>query len=232
MHHTSCPRCKSKDNVGVYTDGHEYCFGCGWYKRGHSTGPYVTEKKVYDPRVFLPKDLQPNVDGENYMWLKQYLTDEDIEQHFEYSPTAKRHYWIYHKGEVDCFIDARNVVDATSTKSLTYGERPYHLWGKWKESRIAVVVEDIVSAIKLSHKYGVVCLHGTYFPKDKLVDLARKPEIDIIVFWLDWNKRNEAMEYSTKLQLIKSSYVINTQKDPKALTYDQIEDEIEFLKLV
>ena len=30
-HHESCPKCGSKDNLGVWTDGHKFCFGCKYY---------------------------------------------------------------------------------------------------------------------------------------------------------------------------------------------------------
>lgn len=29
-----CPQCGSRDNLGRYSDGHGYCFGCGHYERG------------------------------------------------------------------------------------------------------------------------------------------------------------------------------------------------------
>jgi twinkle protein len=43
LHHAPCPACGSKDNLGVYTDGHEYCFGCGYHKNGEQmTAPATT----------------------------------------------------------------------------------------------------------------------------------------------------------------------------------------------
>ena len=41
LHHNPCPQCGSKDNLGVYDDGHMYCFGCGYYESGN-------ESKVVD----------------------------------------------------------------------------------------------------------------------------------------------------------------------------------------
>lgn len=34
IQHEPCPQCGSKDNLGRYSDGHGYCFGCGYYERG------------------------------------------------------------------------------------------------------------------------------------------------------------------------------------------------------
>ena len=30
--HEPCPKCGSKDNLARYTDGHAWCFGCGYYE--------------------------------------------------------------------------------------------------------------------------------------------------------------------------------------------------------
>lgn len=34
IRHEPCPACGSRDNLGRYTDGGAYCFGCGYYERG------------------------------------------------------------------------------------------------------------------------------------------------------------------------------------------------------
>lgn len=47
--HEPCPACGSRDNLGRYSDGHGYCFGCGHYERGDGTPtqqPRTKETKV------------------------------------------------------------------------------------------------------------------------------------------------------------------------------------------
>jgi twinkle protein len=39
LRHIPCPDCGSRDNAALYTDGHEYCFGCGYYKHGDGSEP-------------------------------------------------------------------------------------------------------------------------------------------------------------------------------------------------
>lgn len=34
LQHAPCPSCGSKDNLARYTDGHAFCFGCGYYEPG------------------------------------------------------------------------------------------------------------------------------------------------------------------------------------------------------
>lgn len=46
LYHTSCPKCGSKDNRGVYSDGHSYCFGgCGLFPPDGETAA-VAKKKM------------------------------------------------------------------------------------------------------------------------------------------------------------------------------------------
>lgn len=36
VRHAPCPSCGSKDNLGIYSDGHGWCFGCGHYEKGEA----------------------------------------------------------------------------------------------------------------------------------------------------------------------------------------------------
>ena len=52
-----CPSCGSRDNLGRYTDGHGYCFGCGHYES--ATGEVqVTTKSVQLPSLVPYKEAQ------------------------------------------------------------------------------------------------------------------------------------------------------------------------------
>jgi Zn ribbon nucleic-acid-binding protein len=42
-HHEACPKCGSRDNVGVWKDGGKYCFGCGW---GIKTYKGISKKEL------------------------------------------------------------------------------------------------------------------------------------------------------------------------------------------
>lgn len=46
VRHIPCPECHSRDNAAVFTDGHEYCFGCGYYKRGDGSPVTAGRKRV------------------------------------------------------------------------------------------------------------------------------------------------------------------------------------------
>lgn len=52
-HHENCPSCNSKDNLARYSDGHGYCFGCGYYEHGTTDGepPKMTNRAQLSSNV-------------------------------------------------------------------------------------------------------------------------------------------------------------------------------------
>lgn len=63
LRHEACPACGSRDNLGRYTDGHGFCFGCGHYEKGDgevgevisSTKPTITKTMdAYINATFVP----------------------------------------------------------------------------------------------------------------------------------------------------------------------------------
>lgn len=57
LRHESCPKCKSKDNLARYTDGHAYCFGCHHYE--HGDGSLVNEPRRLTMKDMVEFDVAP-----------------------------------------------------------------------------------------------------------------------------------------------------------------------------
>lgn len=66
-----CPRCRelgndnSKDNLGVFSDGHCHCWSCGYYVKADGISSFLSkgqENKAEKtpPKVFLPEDCDIN----------------------------------------------------------------------------------------------------------------------------------------------------------------------------
>lgn len=52
LYHTNCPDCGSKDNLGVYSDNHRWCFGCSKYTPGDDNGTHTASTNpVSAPKV-------------------------------------------------------------------------------------------------------------------------------------------------------------------------------------
>lgn len=45
LRHEPCPSCGSKDNLGRYSDGHGFCFGCGYHEQGDGNAKPTTVGK-------------------------------------------------------------------------------------------------------------------------------------------------------------------------------------------
>lgn len=45
--HEACPKCGSKDNLARYSDGHAYCFGCG-YREPKTNGEEMAKAKIIE----------------------------------------------------------------------------------------------------------------------------------------------------------------------------------------
>lgn len=61
VEHTECPSCGSRDNAGVYDDGHTYCFGCQTYTHPPQgqDGSSPKIKLVQTKKTKKQKDLLP-----------------------------------------------------------------------------------------------------------------------------------------------------------------------------
>lgn len=58
MRHEPCPACGSRNNLGRYSDGHGYCFGCGYYEHGEKAKAEEVEEE------------KPNSEGDAFATLE------------------------------------------------------------------------------------------------------------------------------------------------------------------
>lgn len=158
----------------------------------------------------------------NRTWLQQYLSDEEITEHFYYDPVSCRHVFSCptDKGDDELFYEARTVYANIKPKTIHTGKKPTKFWlGPWHDTGTLVIVEDIVSAIKVSRHFGAVPLFGCYLSAEQMASMTREPAIESIVIWLDSDKFPIAQEYAKTLSLAwqKPVSVVFTEDDPKAL---------------
>ena len=226
LHHGPCKKCGSRDNRGHYDDGSEYCFGCKDYKPPTKRSEGKVRKPVMDIRESVVSDIpEPNLS-----WLRQYLDDDKIKEFFVYSPDLGRHVYIDYSQDDEgdkLYWEARKVADNKGIfqKVISAGTKPYKIWGKWKETGVVVIVEDIVSAIKVSDYAGVLCLHGSIIPHSLYSTLGGMAGIKRIVIWMDRDKLSQADIYLRKFQAFgKNASLVMTHKDPKAYSGEEIQE--------
>lgn len=237
--HEPCPRCreggrdKAGNNLARYVDGGGYCWSCQYHEpaRGKTKVFNLIEiKKESQP----PNDLIDHLPAENMQWLMDYdLTKEEIQENFKYSPHYQRHvYTSTVRPLVSTFQTGMKFMEGRSVlkgyiKTMSWGNKPYSLLGDWGNTGTVVIVEDIVSAIKLKRVYGVIPLFGSTIPNDILTSLSKFSTIDNVLVWLDRDKYEHAITIMNTIRLLnKDSCVIFTEKDPKAHKMEQIHAEV------
>lgn len=220
-HHEACPKCRElgKDeagnNLARYTNGSAFCFSCHHIERAKGWRPKVTVESTAPPN-----DLTNQFPEENLTWLRKYLKDVEIMDHFKYSPSLRRHVFQH-----EDYWEARSVNPNAGAKTLSHGQKPFILFG---EGDVIVIVEDVVSAIKVSRVTTALPLFGSHLPPDWMVRLVKlKPER--IVLWLDANKLLESRGFARRINNLSNNIAtsIYTEEDPKV--YDD-EDILRFLE--
>ena len=222
--HIPCEACGSRDNAGLYTDGHTYCFGCG-----HRTSPSISSKlnpvqvqhivKGIPP---LPYDSTIKLSTVAYEWILNYITPAEIAQlRIMWSnSTQSLVFPFFTDGELHGYI-TRNFGD-TGPKYRIHGV-------KTKISKVygtgepLVFTEDLLSAVVVARSASARPLFGTSLPQDYLQRNSR------MYLWLDKDKGIEALKQCNHYK--QYGYNISpifSENDPKTYSKGQI---AEFLKI-
>lgn len=243
LYQTNCKACGSSDALTVYED-HVYCFSCRFYQRTKSINPKLI-KKAFDNKndnsagdLGLPVDCRQELPLVALDWLKQYnITAQDIhEHHFCWSEEGK----VIRRGTPQeqrfspCLVfpvydPFGNLVMwqgryfGTDPRVVKYYHRgakdTLHIIGK---SGIIVLVEDIISAIRVSKVARACPLFGSSINLDFLIRLHGVTNEFLI--WLDADmgkKAQGAAERAT--QFFDRVGVIQTELDPKCYKHEEIE---------
>ena len=231
LKHESCPQCGSRDNLGRYSDGSAWCFGCGYYERS-DTSPFVGERngktEEYDDgeRVCFPDDATNTLDGRGCEWLAKYgLTAVDaIKAGFKWSPQWEQLLMPFY-GEDDelCCIQAKNFNPKRASKAKYYniGEKAKSRTIYGSHGGLLVLTEDAVSALVVSRIADAKPLLGTSISRYHLSLL--KGHYNALAVWLDNDKWREAREIADAAKLLGlDCRTVFTEKDPKEYSLDEI----------
>lgn len=239
LRHESCPSCGSSDNVGVWSDGQKYCFGhCGYFVIGHSglSLEAIRDRLSEESKrlagiskpIVLPIDYSFVIPEKAAEWLRKYKIRDHERMKYKIGWSE-----IYESLILPAYDDFGNLVLYQRRYfGIREGVPKYHtrgfpektIWtvcprgnshgnGDGKSTKL-VLVEDFLSTIKVGRHTECSPLWGSSLSNTKLLQLAQIwPEV---VFWLDFNKTEQAMEYRyTASFLFNKAWVIATEKDPK-----------------
>ena len=245
LRHEPCPKCgpvqdRAGDNLGVYSDGHRWCFACGYYVASSGIANIqdirarinkeIQEKKNLP--LHLPYDLVHILPLRAANWILSYgITSEEINKYkIGWSPA-------YNRLVFPCFDDMGNVLmwqgryfpetgkeDVNRSKYFTNGKREsiLALFGH-EESEIETVccVEDFISAIKVARIIPSMCLWGSELSISRLRRLSML--FSNIIIWLDADKAS----YSARCEIKAKPYFskvtgLYTSQDPKCYATEEI----------
>lgn len=217
--HTSCPSCGSRDNLGVYSDGHSHCFGCGYRESPtiqHRLS-YSTTKPQSKGITPLPYDSTSRIGSAAYAWLLKTITPAEITQLrvlwsnsqqlliFPFFSDAELIGWI-----------ARNFGD-TGPKYRIHGVKT-KISKVYGNSEPLVFTEDLLSSVVVARSASARPLFGTSLPQEYLQRNSR------MFLWLDRDKARESILQCNHYK--QYGYDINpiiTENDPKACSKDLID---------
>lgn len=227
--HEPCPECGSRDNLGVYSDGHKFCFGCGYYVPASGSVQQARQRLQPTTSGFvpdLPHDVSIHIPEVPYNWLKKCLTDEEILKHRIGWSNEKESvvFPIFDEdGELLMWQSRYFGPNKKYPKYLTKGYKGdiLHLLGNHPTNRI-VLVEDLVSAIVVSRLENSMPLWGSTIHLKTLRQLRRY--YGQLAIWLDLDKLSTSVKTAGQARLIFDSVeVLSSEEDPKYQSLEQLE---------
>lgn len=226
LRHEQCPACASrgkdrkKNNLGVYDDGHTYCFSCGSSSGGRLNERLHKKEKQTRTIPDLPEDITNKLGREAWFWLRQYFEPKDFPRCL-YSSSERKLYFLFPNGGYQYRYFGDNPKHP---KWVGYGinDNLIHIEGRVETSSI-VLVEDIISAMKVGHTtHQSLCLFGSNISLKRLATI-KQLGYDEVIIWLDWDKREYAIKVAAQAQAIGlKARVIHTQLDPKEYSLEKI----------
>lgn len=232
LRNEACPACRrlgrdrKGDNLGVYDDGHKVCWSCGYYEHGDGKARLskLAPTTVQTVQVVLPHDSDTYIPTEARLWLSRYgLTEGEI--------VSNRLLWSdYRKQLIFPYFDVYNNLVAwqgrsfgeSKSKWFSQGDllKLYHILPTLSLYKPIVLVEDIVSAIKVSRFAQAMPIFGST-AINRLKTLYRLT--NTLVWWLDPNmKTKAALEAAKARSLGFRATQIWSNNDPKEETMEDI----------
>jgi DNA primase len=222
-----------------------YCFSCGrsdlkkkrfkdWLKTSNTRLDAPTE-------VTLPDDYTAALPADAQAWLyKNHFTPELIEKYrIGFSETTpmwshRTQKWYdsgprvilpYYIDDTLQYFEARSLDPTNNLKYVTAGSKKELFRSGTQAAKVQylVIVEDMLSAMRVGEHAATVALRGTKCPDKCLVDLYRTTNRYIL--WLDSDepgqkaarKLGERLTWAGKVRYIKS------ELDPKCYSAQEIE---------
>lgn len=237
LRHEACEVCGSSDAKAIYDDGGTYCFSCKSHKGSKISGFVRESMETVKPDVIqLPYDLSNEYSPEAIAWVASYglRVDELISHGVKFSKHYNQLLYIFPK------ID-QSGVGIIQARNFNPGARKYFNQGEirnvlpifkysTKDKQALVIVEDCISAMKVSRVFDAMPLLGSSLMLSKVPQIKRAGYLRVVV-WLDHDKYKESVGIATKFQMLGiNTHCICTDMDPKCYSMEQIKEKLNVMK--
>lgn len=230
LHHEPCPNCGSRDNLARYSDGSAYCFGCRYVESPSLQALAQTVRKDVGERDYETFEWTKQFGPDVINWLSKYeiTVPEALKHGFFYHPRRNQLIFPWYDDTLNVVgFQARNFSPDSKRKYFTQGDianlLPIYYHSPTGPTRSLILVEDVISAVKISrYKDAMPCLSSSV-PLSKLSRLAGLYRSFTI--WLDGNMFANATRMANQLQAMGcQTSVILTPKDPKEYSYTDLQE--------
>lgn len=212
---------------GVYVCHRASCGRRGRIDGGAGFHDNVTKKSEFEPRRYTGS-LVPLPDAAyEYYWTKYGISESDL-GYVAWSPEYERTVWQVLDSRTYLRGYELRAIDDRKPKTLHYRQvdEPWVGWFRdYPKDETIVIVEDVISAFKVSKVFASVSLMGTHLNLEKLLDVLEVS--DDIVLALDRDATNKALEYSKRWAMLAPSIkVLPLERDLKLETIEEIERKV------
>lgn len=229
--HSQCPACAklgndtSKDNLALYSDGGEHCFGCGYHVFPNKINAYLNRNvPEIQHSVVLPEDIEFSYPAHALSWIESFgITYNQLTLH-KVCWSEQRQLLVfpyYINNQLKAWQGRYFGPSKHHPKWITYGKIHDFEYPLGRRTNTIILVEDIISAIKVSKCQQALPIFGSFISKQKLLTIRKS--CDTIVIWLDPDKQKESITFANTASLyFKQASVILAEKDPKEYDYKTI----------
>ena len=244
IRYAQCPFCKRRKNAFVVIPRQKgyflFCHRChkrAWLPRDKATPSQVKKlllpEKVSSYTIKLPLDFSKDIPNEGYVWLYNYgLSNSEIQElGVGYSPSMHRIIFPFYNDGRLIYWQGRYLDNYKKHKTPKYITRTVVNNNFWiynpKESDTCVVVEDMLSAVKVGMSgFAGVCAFGTNISDTLIKECCSN--FQFVYLWLDPDMKGKMAKVQKRAATLgqKIKVVLTQKDDPKAFSLDEIKKVI------
>ncbi len=224
MSRTFCPDCQASRGLAQYENS-TYCFSCSTYNRIKSL--IISESKEENVYFHVESVITSLLPIKAEEWLKKYcITNRLIEKfNIGWEQCLQRIHVPYIVDKQELFSWNRSINQDVKNKWLFQGDKniPFWLQSDHDSSKL-VIVEDVLSAIRVSDYCDVLALGGTNFNKEMFLNVFKQYKTLVTFFDGDEAGKSCTQRFNKRFKLLYNIKNIQTKQDPKNYDPKALED--------